>query len=108
MRPANIQNVFETTLRFLFCSKITGIKVFFVYTDLKLKFRDATTNLRLAGQLGLRKRFQECLRDAETVNHGYVVINNSSKNQHDELRVSFNIFGEFRRFGPFPIFYVND
>ena len=69
---------------------------------------DATTNLRLAGQLGLRKRFQECLRDAETVNHGYVVINNSSKNQHDELRVSFNIFGEFKKFGPFPLFYVDE
>ena len=69
---------------------------------------DATTNLRLAGQLGLRKRFQECLKDAEKVNHGYVVLNNSSKNRHDELRVSFNIFGEFKRFGPFPIFYVDD
>ena len=70
--------------------------------------RDATTNLRLAGQLGLRKRYQECLRDAEKVNHGYCVINNSSKNRHDELRVGFNIFGEFKKFGPAPIFYVDD
>lgn len=71
-------------------------------------YGDCTTNLRLASQLGLRKRFQECLRDVETVSHGYVVINNSSKNEHDELRVSFNIFGEFKKFGPFPIFYVDD
>ena len=71
-------------------------------------YSDASTNLRLAGQLGLRKRYLECLKDAEKVNHGYCVINNSSKNNNDELRVSFNIFGEFKKFGPFPIFYVND
>ena len=52
--------------------------------------------------------FEECLKDSEKVNHGYVVLNNSSKNRHDELRVSFNIFGEFKRFGPFPIFYVDN
>jgi len=36
------------------------------------------------------------------------VINNSPFVQSDKIRVGFNIFGEFSRFGPFPLFYTDD
>jgi hypothetical protein len=71
-------------------------------------FGDAKTNTRLTTQLELKDRYKKCQKDLLPLKHGYCVINSSPFVSNEALRVSFNIFGEFKELGPFPLFYSDE
>lgn len=70
-------------------------------------FRDESTNKTVARQLDLQNQYQQFLTDTENVKFAYCVINKSHKIPCKSLRVSTNLFGEFKRLGPVPVYYVN-
>ena len=73
---------------------------------LKVYSRDESTNKTVARQLDLQKRYEEFLKDTDNVKYAYCVINKSHKIPSKALRVSTNLFGEFKKLGPAPIFYI--
>ena len=74
-------------------------------------YGDALSNSRLTSQLLLKKRYKECMKDANRTSHPYCVINTSSEEtylKNDALRVQFNIFNEYRDKFLFPICYTDE
>ena len=50
----------------------------------------------------------KCAKEILPLKHGYCVINSSPYVSNEALRVSYNIFGEFKELGPFPLFYSEE
>ena len=69
-------------------------------------YGDSRTNTTMTAKVGLLNRYKRCVEDAYSVKHGYCCINNSNEVKSDALRVGWNLFGEFKQFGKYPLFYT--
>jgi len=56
--------------------------------------------------MGLKSRYQTCMDFLEREKHAYCAINNSPHVEDPDLRVQTNLFGDFPKLGPFPIFFT--
>ena len=93
-------------MKFWSSSEIMGKFTNNLLSFLKVYSRDESTNKTVARQLDLQKRYEEFLKDTDNVKYAYCVINKSHKIPSKALRVSTNLFGEFKKLGPAPIFYI--
>ena len=70
-------------------------------------YGDVNSNARAINQLGMKSRYDQWLSDTAGLKHAYILYNLSPKVESNNLRVGWNLFGEFTDFGPFPIFYTD-